>query len=151
MVRPGRFVVACLMAAPLVLGSALADATSENAAQAAAESWLRLVDGRDYSGSWNQAARLFKASVKETEWRQTAEAVRAPLGNLVSRRLKSRQSTAKPLTTRVIGGKVYTWGPGNYVTIQYDAAFANKPAAIETVIAMADADGAWRVADYSIR
>jgi hypothetical protein len=54
-------------------------------------------------------------------------------------------------TTRVIGGKVYTWGNGKYVVIQYDAVFANRSSAVETVIPMADRDGVWRVSAYSIR
>jgi hypothetical protein len=80
-----------------------------------------------------------------------AEGVRSPLGRLVSRTLKSREYTEKMPTTRVIGGKVYTWGSGRYVVLQYDAVFANKASAVETVIPMADHDGVWRVSAYSIR
>jgi len=54
-------------------------------------------------------------------------------------------------TTRMIGGKVYTWGDGRYVVIQYDAVFTNKASAVETVIPMADPDGVWRVSGYVIR
>jgi hypothetical protein len=89
--------------------------------------------------------------MKQSDWVQAAEASRAPLGKLVSRRVKSRQYSEKAPTTRVIGGRVYTWGDGQYVVLQYDSAFANKPSASETVTAMADADGSWRVAGYSVR
>ena len=65
---------------------------------------------RDYAASWDQAAKVFKGAVKQTEWGQLATSVRAPLGVLVSRKLKSREYTEKMPTTRVIGGKVYTWG-----------------------------------------
>ena len=54
-------------------------------------------------------------------------------------------------TTRVIGGKVYTWGKGRYVVLQCDAVFADKASVVETVIPMGDPDGAWRVSAYSIR
>jgi len=68
----------------------------------------------------------------------------------VSRKLKSREYTEKPPTTRFVGGKVYTWGQGKYVVLHYDAAFANKPSAVETVTMMAEPDGVWRVSGYSI-
>jgi len=40
---------------------------------------------------------------------------------------------------------------GKYVVIQYDTAFANKAAAIETITPMLDADNQWRVSGYYIR
>ena len=150
MIHPRGVVVACLVGFFVLAGVGVAQAP-EDAAQAAAESWLKLVDGGHYSASWDQAAKLFKDAVKQTEWDQMAQGVRTPLGRLVSRTLKSREYTEKMPTTRVIGGKVYTWGTGKYVVIQYDAVFANKASAVETVVPMADPDGVWRVSAYSIR
>ena len=151
MIHPRRFIVACLIGFFVFVGVAFAAETPEDAAQAAAESWLKLVDGGDYSASWDQAAKAFKGAVKQPDWGQMAGGARTPLGKLVSRKLKSREYTEKAPTTRVIGGKVYTWGDGKYVIIQYDAVFANKASAVETVIPMADPDGVWRVSGYSIR
>jgi hypothetical protein len=139
----------CLVA--LLVGGAVAADRPEDAAQAAAESWLRLVDDGDYAASWEHAARAFKGAVKQAEWNQVAGGARTPLGKLLSRKLKSREYTEKMPTTRVVGGKVFTWGSGQYVIIQYDTAFANNPAAVETVIPMADPDGVWRVSAYSVR
>lgn len=151
MAHPRRSTVACLVGLFVIGGAAFAVQAPEDAAQAAAESWLTLVDGGDYLGSWDQAARVLKAGVKRAEWGETVGGVRSPLGKLVSRRLKSREYTEKAPTTRVVGGKVYTWGDGKYVVIQYETAFANKPSAVETVIPMADPDGVWRVSGYSVR
>ena len=151
MIRPRGFIVACLIGFLMLVGVAFTAETPQDAAQAAAESWLKLVDGGDYSASWDQAATVFKGAVKQTDWGEMAQGVRNILGKLVSRRLKSREYTEKAPTTRVIGGKVYTWGAGKYVIIQYDAVFANKASAVETVTPMADADGVWRVSGYSIR
>ena len=151
MIHPRGFIVACLIGFFVVVSVAFAAETPEDAAQAAAESWLKLVDGGDYASSWDQAAKVFKGAIKQTEWRGMAEGVRTPLAKLVSRKLKSREYTEKMPTTRVIGGKVYSWGDGRYVIIQYDAVFANKASAVETVIPMADPDGVWRVSGYSIR
>jgi opacity protein-like surface antigen len=127
--------VACL------LGTAVAADKPEDAAQLAAESWLKLVDAGDYAGSWDQAAKVFKGAVKQADWVQMSGGVRTPLGKLVSRKLKSREYTEK------LPGAP----DGKYVVIQYDTVFASKSSAVETVIPMADPDGAWRVSGYFIR
>jgi hypothetical protein len=151
MSQRGRFMVASLVTFFGVAGAAFAADAPEDAAQAAAATWLRLVDGGNYPASWDQAAKAFKGAVKQAEWGQVAAGVRAPLGKLVSRKLKSREYTEKAPTTRVIGGKVYTLGDGRYVVIQYDAAFENKASAGETITVMADPNGAWRVSGYLVR
>jgi hypothetical protein len=153
MVHRRDVVVACLVGVFAVLGVAFAAQSPEDAAQAAAESWLKHVDGGDYAASWDQAAKVLKGAVRQAEWSQVVEGVRAPLGNLVSRRLKSREHTQKvPPTTRIVGGRVYTWGgSGPGVVLEFDSEFANKAPAVETIVAVMDADGAWRTSAYSVR
>jgi hypothetical protein len=113
----------------------------EDAAQAAAESWLKLVDEAKYEESWAQAARLFKGAVNQASWAEAAAKARAPLGKLTSRKLKSRQYTEK-----VPGAP-----DGKYVIIQYETAFEAKKHAVETVTPMLDPDGVWRVSGYFVR
>jgi hypothetical protein len=125
----------------LLAGTAVAADKPEDAAQTAAESWLKLVDDGKYAASWEQAAKVFKGAVKQADWGHMAGGVRAPLGKLVSRRLKSRDYTEK------LPGAP----DGRYVVIRYDTVFENKAAAVETVTPMADPDGAWRVSGYFIR
>jgi hypothetical protein len=150
MIHRRGFAVA-LIVGFVTAGVALAADRGESAAQAAAESWLALVDGGNYPASWNQAARGLKASVKQADWSQVVGGARAPLGRLMSRKLKSSEYTEKVPTTRMVGGNLYTLaGSGRYVVLQYDTAFAHKPSAVETVISMADPDGAWRVSGYSV-
>jgi hypothetical protein len=152
MIDPRSVIVTCLVGFFVLAGvTTVAAGQAEDAAQAAAESWLKLVDRGEYSASWDRAARAFKGAIKQTDWDQEAKGVRTPLGKLVSRRVKSREYTEKMPATRVIGGRVYTWGIGKYVVVQYDAVFAKKASAVETVISMADPDGVWRVSGYSIR
>ena len=124
-----------------LVGPAVAADKPEDAAQAAAESWLKLVDDGDYAASWEQAAKVFKGAVKQADWAQMVGGVRTPLGKLVSRKLKSREYTEK-----MPGAP-----DGRYVVVQYDTVFENKASAVETVTPMADPDGAWRVAGYFIR
>jgi hypothetical protein len=153
MARRARSIVTCVVGLFVAAGVALAAAGPEDTAQAAAESWLRLVDGGDYPASWAQAAQSLKRAVRQPEWSEAVSGVRGPLGQLVSRKLKSREYTDKVApTTRVIGGKVYTWGGrGPHVVIAFDSAFAKKASAVETVITVRDLDGVWRVSEYSVR
>lgn len=113
----------------------------EDAAQVAAETWLKSVDEAKYDASWDQAALLFKGALTKEQWKQAAAGVRAPLGKLVSRKVRSREYVEK-----VPGAP-----DGKYVVIQFDTVFQNKAAAVETVTPMLDPDGAWRVSGYFIR
>ena len=45
---------------------------------------------------------------------------------------------------------MYTWGQGKYVVLRYEASFANRASASETVTMMADSDGAWRASGYTV-
>ena len=135
-----RLSIVCALA--VFLGSpAWAAEKPEDAAQAAAESWLKLVDDGKYEESWDQAAKLFKGAVTKEQWKMAVAGVRGPLGKLVSRKLKTRDYMEK-----VPGGP-----DGKYVVIQYDTVFEQKASAVETVTPMVDPDGAWRVSGYFIR
>jgi hypothetical protein len=113
----------------------------EDAAQAAAAPWLALVDAADYGASWDAAAKVFKSAVTKDQWKQAAGAARGPLGNLVSRKVQSRE-----YKTQLPGAP-----DGQYVIIQYESVFENKASAVETVVPMVDPDGKWRVSGYFIR
>jgi hypothetical protein len=132
------------VAATTVASPALVVAASEKTEEVAgqrADAWLALVDQGKYDQSWEEAARLFKGAVTKEKWREAASAVRAPLGKLVSRKLKSRQYS-----------KTLPGAPdGEYVVIQYDSSFENRKEAVETVTPMLDPDGVWRVSGYYIR
>jgi hypothetical protein len=122
-------------------GSSWAGDKPEDVAQAAAESWLKMVDDGKYEASWDEAAKLFKGAVTREQWNQAAAGARAPLGKLVSRKLKTRKYTES------LPGAP----DGKYVVIQFDAVFEKKASAVETVTPMLDPDGAWRVSGYFIR
>jgi hypothetical protein len=112
-----------------------------SAAQQSTETWLRLVDNGAYSESWDTAAAPFKRVATREKWVDALNAVRSPLGTLGSRRLKSATAT-----------KTLPGAPdGDYFVFQYDARFEHKQAAVETVTAVLDNDGAWRVGGYFIK
>jgi len=113
----------------------------KSAAQKSAEQWLALVDAGNYAGSWKTAAGHFQAAVPQDQWEHTIAAVREPLGNLVSRKLKSAHY-AKSLPGTP---------DGEYVVLLFDTSFMNKKTAVETITPMLDADGTWRVSGYYIK
>jgi hypothetical protein len=137
---------AVLLAIFLTLLAAAAGRAAENPAEAvaqaqkAAESWLALVDQGQHAKSWEEAASLFRGAVGKDAWVSAVGGVRGQVGKLKSRQLKSAQ-----YATSLPGAPA-----GQYVVIQYDAVFANRPA-VETVTPMLDKDGTWRVSGYYVR
>ena len=107
----------------------------------AADHWLRLVDAGDYGASWDEAAPVFKHAVAKNQWAKTLEGTRAPLGNVIFRRVKSAV-----YATSLPGAP-----DGQYVVIQYESSFEHKKSAIETVTPSLGDDGQWRVSGYYIR
>jgi predicted transcriptional regulator len=131
----------CSRSDPSASASIASPAEAEKAAQAAAESWLALVDAGKYGESHDQAAKLFRGAVDRGTWEKQAAGVRGPLGALKERKLSSATYT-----------KTAPGAPdGHYVILQFNASFANKGSAVETVTPMLDPDGKWRVSGYFIR
>ena len=69
------------------------------------------------------------------------QAVREPLGKLISRKVKT-----KAYRTSLPGAP-----DGEYVVIEFETSFENKKVAVETVTPMMGKDGAWRVSGYYIK
>ena len=135
--------VALILTIILALGlSAFAQENEKKeAAEAVAATWLKVVDSGSYAQSWEETASGFKAAVTRPQWEQAMRANRAPLGAVQSRKLLSAT-----YTTQLPGAP-----DGEYVVLQYDASFAHKKTAIETVTPVMDKDGKWRVSGYYIK
>jgi hypothetical protein len=130
----------------LVLGlmchsSLMAGPDEERAGLDSAGAWLTLVDAGQYDKSWDQAASFFKDKVSKDQWVKSLNAVRKPLGKLIS-----RSSTSTTYATSLPGVP-----DGQYVVIQYNTSFEHKKSAVETVTPMLDKDGKWRVSGYFIK
>ena len=133
---------AVLVLSLLFFGAARAQEPDSIAnAQAAAKSWLALTDGGEYAKSWEQAAGLFQGAVSEANWQGAVQAARLPLGNLKSRTLKSAKFE------RSLPGAP----DGEYVVIQYESQFEHKASAVETVTAVREKNGAWKVTGYFVK
>lgn len=116
------------------------NASKEKAAVASTEKWLGVVDAGQYAESWQETATFFRKTVSQRKWEQSMRSFRKPLGKLVSRRIVSSM-----YQTSLPGAP-----DGEYVVMQFNTSFANKESAVETVTAMLDKDGTWRVAGYFI-
>jgi len=116
-------------------------AEKEKVAVVEAEQWLLLVDSGKYEQSWKEAAEYFRNAVSQNKWEQSLQAVRSPLGKLISREVKSTM-----YKTSLPGAP-----DGEYVIILFDTSFSNKKSAIETVTPMLEKDGSWRVTGYYIK
>jgi hypothetical protein len=110
-------------------------------ANAAAENWLKLVDAGKFNASWLEASTYFRNAVTKQDWKRQVALWRSALGPVVSRQLKTEQ-----FVTTLPGAP-----DGQYMLIQYDTRFAHKQSAVEIVTPMVDADGTWRVSEYSIK
>ncbi len=110
-------------------------------AQEAVAAWLQLVDDADYAGSWAKASPGLQAAVSATQWEAAARSARGPLGALRSRRFVS----ATPHQS-LPGSPA-----GKYLVFQSEAAFTNRPSAVETITVRLEEDGQWRVGGYYIK
>jgi hypothetical protein len=145
MIRVGRtaskVIMGLLIVVPLSLCVVLSvESDMVKVALSSAEKWLALVDVGRYADSWNEAAGYFKGAVKQEKWRESLQAVRKPLGKMISRELISRS-----YQTSLPGAP-----DGEYVVIRFETSFENKKSAVETVIPMLEKDGTWRVPGYFI-
>jgi hypothetical protein len=128
-------IIICLACTNSIAGEAEEDALK------AAEEWLTLIDAGQYGLSWDNAAELFKQAVTKEQWEKTIKAVRPPMGELISRNVKSA----------TYANSLPGAPDGEYVVIQFSTRFSNKNTAIETVTPMKDPDGKWRVSGYYIK
>jgi hypothetical protein len=122
--------------------SAVADTSEkEKAAAISAKKWLSMIDTERYAESWKEASEFFRNAIKQEEWKQAMQAVRKPLGKLLTRKIKT-----KTYKTSLPGAP-----DGEYVVIEFETSFENKKSAVETVTPMMDKDGRWRVSGYYIK
>lgn len=117
------------------------NATDKQAAISAAEAWLELTDAGEYGQAWDAASEYLQKAVKKEQFEQALQGLRSPLGELESRELKSAT-----YDTSLPGAP-----DGDYYVIQFDASFADKEAAIETITPMKTADGTWKVSGYYVK
>ncbi|MCA9398893.1 MAG: DUF4019 domain-containing protein [Candidatus Omnitrophica bacterium] len=111
------------------------------AALDAAQAWLETIDLVRYSQSWEMSSVLFQKAVNQEEWINILSVIRNPLGPINQRkRVFIENYTELPNAP-----------DGEYIIIQYQTDFENRPGSFETVTMMREEDGAWKGAGYYIR
>ncbi len=120
---------------PIVLTPDLA------AARTTGESWLLLIDRKNYNSSWDQAAATMKLLVDKKGWNQAMTKLRQPLGSVSARTLKDVRTAQNPPGAPA----------GDYVVLVYDTKFSGRAGANEMVILIKESDGKWRVMSYFAR
>jgi hypothetical protein len=129
---------AVLVAAiPRVWGADHTEATAESASRA----WLALIDSHNYPESWNASSSFFRQRITQSQWQGAAANARAPLGAVISRKLRSAT-----FTHTVPGAP-----EGEYAIVVFASVFETKGSGVETVTSIVDVDGKWRVAGYYIK
>lgn len=127
-------------AVPYLLVFQTAPTAYFKAALDAAEKWLQLVDNAEYDKSWDTAAAFFKQSIPREQSEVIIRKTREKLGKKLSRELSDKTyHNTLPNAPK-----------GRYIIIEFKSSFANKLSAVETVTAMLDKDGKWRIAGYYI-
>jgi hypothetical protein len=117
------------------------DSDAIERANKSAQSWLGLVDSKQYAATWEQAAQPFQAAISKLDWEKAVAVARSSVGELEKRVLVSASYTEElPGAPR-----------GQYVVIQYETQFSRKQTAVETITPMKDPDGTWRVSGYFIK
>lgn len=111
------------------------------AAQAAATSWLGLVDRAQLGDSWDSAASLVRRGVTRPTWVRAVRTARSALEPFGARKLLSASyQTELPSSP-----------PGEYVVLQYRMKAGKGRTVVETVTPMKEPDGRWRISGYYIR
>jgi len=99
--------------------------------------WLAMMDAGDYTQSWEAASEGFRSMVTRDEWVEKSEAVRSPLGTVISRKPTAGwQASGNPKTASCV--------------VKFDTSFAGMADAAETVTFAREKDGKWKVAGYLI-
>ncbi len=117
-----------------------AESETEKNEVSTALGWLSLLDGRNYSGSRDEASTYFKKVETEERWVQLSEGIRTPLGKLLNRKVKNvKESNTLPGVP-----------DGKYAVITFQTEFEHKKSTVETVTLMFENDSAWRSVGYWI-
>ncbi|MEW5911130.1 MAG: DUF4019 domain-containing protein [Thermodesulfobacteriota bacterium] len=131
-------IAAGLMALVCLCGAALAAGASEQAALAAAQEWLALVDQGDAAASRAAAHPRLAEMFTPAQWQARIGQMRRDLGAPTSRSLHGRESSAE----------LKTPPPQAFFRFIFVARMSKGVDVEEAVTCLQGPQGQWRVADY---
>lgn len=103
--------------------------------------WLALLDTGDVDQAWQETARIFRQTVTQDAWRVVMADVRAPLGEVKGRALRSVITKENPTASP----------DGSYILMTFDSSFTEGQEVIETLTMFQESDGIWRTAGYFVK
>ncbi len=109
-----------------------------NAALAASLKWVGLIDTGHYDESYQFGGDAFRDKVQPDRWTLILKTLRAPLGEVASRKQ----------TSHIFKPNGYEGASGEFIVITYDTSFKNLPDALEVVVLRREG-GRWRGAGYN--
>ncbi len=120
----------------------------EKSAMDSVQTWLTLADNGKYAECWEQLAKTLRSydpnsTYSKEKWQKSFEAMRGPLGKVVSRNLKSKQYFPAPLME--MPNKEFS-----HYELEYETSFEFNKSLTESIATMKEKDGAWRVYVYYV-
>ncbi|MEF8817800.1 MAG: DUF4019 domain-containing protein [Salinibacter sp.] len=139
-----RSLTAGLVALFLAVGvsmpvSAQSNEEAVEAAKAASQEWLALLDADEYEATWEEGATFFKSKVSAEQWAAQIRQAHSSLGSFQSRSLVTARYTRS----------IPNAPEGEYVIAQYRATYGTQET-VETVSLKKDQEE-WRVAGYFVK
>lgn len=106
-------------------------------ARAATEHWMKLMDTEEYAAAWASSSEGLRKDMSKFTWSVVGNGTHLALGDFKSRTFKS--ANIKQTST----GKIES------VSFEYVSVYAKKPKVYESITAIPEADGVWRVTGYN--
>ena len=103
--------------------------------EAAARSWLELVDKGEWQASFDAAGKQFRAPNTVAGWQAASERARVPLGKMLTREMIEIEELNAP--------------PAGYTVVKFRTAYSNREAAVE-IVTLEREGGEYRVVGYFI-
>jgi hypothetical protein len=134
-------VVGTLLLITLVLAPfAVRAADNKQAAMAAAQSYLSLVDAGKFGEAYDQSAAIVKKSLTRDQFVQQMNGAMEQAGKMTARKLKvAKEYHQLPQAP-----------PGDYYLIEYNSQFAKAGKVVERIVPQKEKDGKWRVSGYHL-
>jgi hypothetical protein len=116
------------------------DPAAEEAARAAAEAWLALIDRGEHARAWEGAAPLLQAQGSRNRLAAVIELLDDEVGKVAGR------APVAALSTRLVPGLP----DGSYRVVEYQGTRVGRPGPVfEAVVTTRGDDGRWRAAAYT--
>src|SRR5882672_5727 len=92
LLRLGSFLT-LLSLLTLASNPALSAPATDSISAATVEAWLASMDKGEFAKSWEAAADGFRQAVTKEKWVEMSKQIRAPLGAMISRKVRSTEKT----------------------------------------------------------